>query len=101
MAGKDKNDNDFESRFFDLLEGVIKGIDQKVDAQAGDIKAIWKAFGRFENKLKLLDAKLTAMPKESIFTKLGNNKLLYLALLCVLVFLLILAQYAGVKVPTL
>lgn len=90
MPAKKLSRTDFESRFFDLLENKIDGMDKRIDSLTTETHAL-------KNELQAL----RNQTKDPIPSWYSDKKLLYIALTCVLVFLLIAAAVLGVKVPAL
>lgn len=101
MAPRKESSNDFESRYFDTLQGRLDRSDQNDERWRDDVKGILEKMlertTRNEGDIEDL--------KREVFRKVvpwySDSKLVYIALACLLVFLLILAAFLGVKVPSL
>lgn len=96
MAARKSPGTDFESRYFDLL---IDRLDRQDDLLAAIHQQTQKTNGRV-TKLEGSTSKLEAKVFKSIVPWYSDTRLLYIAGVCVMVFLLIVAAVLKVQVPT-
>lgn len=109
-----KTENDFENRFFDLLETTIEGVDKKVDkidaAQAKQAesqrrledtqKTVSHRLGRLERKV-FPNTPSTVQQLAPFWRDPAIIKLFTLIAAAIFVFLVIIAGLRGYKIPFL
>lgn len=92
MANRKRTPNNFEDRFFDLLEGTINGIDEKVDKLA---------LGQDVTNSRLDKLERRVFKTRSPIPWYSDRVLLYLALGSIFLFISIVAASRGIGVPKL
>jgi len=106
MASKRKASDDFENRFFDLLEGTIEGIDKKTDKisdeqqrQRGMLSTVNERLGRLERKVF---PKPNSTSRQDLPVWYRDPQLIKLFTYIVASFILLLiiiASLRGIKLP--
>lgn len=106
MASKRKPTNDFENRFFDLLEGTIEGIDKKTDKiaseqqeQRGMLNGVTQRLDRLERKVfpNISPANRSNLPPWYRDPQL--IKLFTFVVATLFLLLVIIASLRGIKLP--
>jgi len=100
------NKNDFEDRFFTLLEGTIQGIDKKVDKlgsslqdNTNETRKINSRVAKLENTVFPSQTQQTAQDLPSWWRDPNIIKLLSLVFGAIIIILTLYAALKGIKVP--
>lgn len=102
MGGK----NDFEDRFFTLLEGTIQGIDHKVDQLGNDLKVNTNETRKINSRVaKLENTVFPTAPTQTVkdlptwWRDPNIIKLLSLVFAAIIIILTLFAALKGIKLP--
>lgn len=90
---------DFESRFFDMLQGSVEEVRGDIKRLSGKVDQNTKMTSSISHRVDKLDGKVFGKKPNSLANIFGDKQIVAAFSFALLVFFLILASVLHVKVP--